>query len=313
MSLSQKSRLEKDESFVNGKTAQDWLLSQNKYQKERASSKTFNIQRRLFSQAKTISIASGKGGVGKTSISIKMAKMLSRLGHKVLLIDCDYNLSNTAIKLGFPLNNNFSDFMKGTLPLEECLYRDGNFHLLPACNGNLDIFNSDNQFSRDIIDLLASQEKDYDFIMLDSPAGLDRDILTINAYCDYRFIIVTPDKSSITDSYSLMKILKTKFGIHENHLILNKINNKKQFDRIVHSLSETVENFLASRLQILGGISYESNAVDLLDGPLFEEEKSALHDSFSKVIDRFSEEVYASCHLPEWFSKGETKQDVQTS
>jgi len=78
----------------------DWLVSQNKYQSKKTSSK-----------AKTISITAGKGGVGKTSVAVKMARLLADTGYKVLLLDCDTNLSNTVVKLGLPITNYFYELV----------------------------------------------------------------------------------------------------------------------------------------------------------------------------------------------------------
>ena len=302
---------------MSKKSVQDWLLSHSSHDKTTRSFNSLVRGKRNPKRAKTISVTSGKGGVGKTSISLKLAKVLASFGYKVLVLDCDYNLSNTGLKLGLPLVDDFSLYLKGEKKLEECLYRDGNFHLLSAANGDFDIFDKGDGYSAEIIDILVSQERFYDFIITDSPAGLSRDCLTLNAYSDYRFVVVTPDKSSITDSYSLMKILNKKYGIHSNHLILNKVSNKAQLTRIVKSLSETVENYLSCRLKFLGDIRYSELAVDKFDQFLFNEENSALQKSFIKVLKRFSEEVEVDL-LPESLGAypnfGKLKeQDVQTS
>lgn len=278
---------------MSKKSVQDWLLSHGSQSQTNNTTTALRpiLGKKTSQRAKTISITSGKGGVGKTSISLKLAKTLVASGHKVLVLDCDYNLSNTGVKLGLPLDDNFSKYLKGEKKFEDCLYRDGNFHLLSAANGDFEIFDKGEGHCAEIINILVEQERFYDFIITDCPAGLGRDCLTLNAYCDYRFIIVTPDKSSITDSYSLMKILNKKYGIFNNHLILNKISNSKQRQRIVKSLSETVENYLCARLSFLGDINYCESEVDKFDQLFIEGENSALHKSFSKVMTRFSEEV----------------------
>lgn len=271
--------------------AQSWLLSKNKFQSDLKLKTRSKVFKRLKGKAKTISISSGKGGVGKTSISVKFGRMLASQGYKVLLVDCDYNLSNTSVKLGIPVEGNFLNYVEGRKSFADCLYTEGNFHLFAACNGNIEIFKSDRDYSCQIINILVQQEKDYDFILLDCPAGISRESLTINAYCDYRFVIVTPDKSSITDSYSMIKILKNVYGVHDNHLIVNKSSSSTQFKRLVKSLSETVENFLSCRLHVLGAIEYLNSAIDEFDGLLFKEENSALHKTFVKVLQRFTEEI----------------------
>jgi flagellar biosynthesis protein FlhG len=249
------------------------------------------VQEKLERKAKTISITGGKGGVGKTSISIKFAKELAEQGNKVLLIDCDYNLSNTAIKLGIPLNDEFFSLISSQKDFEDCLYKDGNFHLLPSCNGSLDVFNNKFEMDQFIIDILYTHEKEYDYIFLDCPAGLQKDVLTLNAYCDHRVVVVTPDKSSITDSYSLIKILKTHFNVNSNHLIVNKVSSKKQFLNVVNTLSETIENFLGCRTSILGAIKRDEALTRGQDSSLFKGANTDIHKNFIKVLGNLTDKL----------------------
>lgn len=264
------------------KSAGEWLLAQNSFTEE----ESFEAKK----QAKTISITSGKGGVGKTSISLKLGQMLADEGSKVLLIDCDYNLSNTAVKLGLPITDNFLSLISAKKEFDDCIQKMGNFHLLSGCNGNVELFDNGSKIDSFIIDIISAHERDYDYILLDCAAGIGREILNLNAYCDYRFVVVTPDKSSITDSYSLIKMLNTKYGVTENHLLINKVSNQGQYRRIVKSLSETVENFLSSRLNVLGGIKQLETQMDKFDEQFFGGAKSAIHKNFVKVLSRFADE-----------------------
>jgi flagellar biosynthesis protein FlhG len=238
-----------------------------------------------------IAITGGKGGVGKTSVALKTAQELSRAGHKTLLIDCDSNLSNTAIKMGLPLDNKFEKLLSAELAFEDCVIKDGYFHLLPACNGSVEIFESKLKFDEIIVDVMASHEEEYDFILLDCPAGVNRDTLTLSAYCDHRFVVVTPDKSSITDSYSLIKLLSQRFGIKENHLLVNMYQNEKQYQKVVMTLSETVENFLGCRTHILGGIQKLDVSAESFDTFFLSDTKNEFHRNFIKLLSGFTEKV----------------------
>lgn len=258
----------------------DWLVSQNKYQSKKTSLK-----------AKTISITAGKGGVGKTSVAVKMSKILAQSGYKVLLLDCDTNLSNTVVKLGLPITNYFYDLVSARRDFDDCLHKDGNLHLLAGCNGNLDLFNKSLEIDRIIIDILVNHEKDYDYIILDCPAGITKETLTLNAYSDYRVVVVTPDKSSVTDSYSLIKILNKEFGVNDNHLLINKMSSEPQYQRMIKTLSETVETFLKCRLHILGGVKKEEVPDDHFDTILLNQEKNSLHKNFMNIVKRFTEEI----------------------
>ncbi|MGZ3806749.1 MAG: MinD/ParA family ATP-binding protein, partial [Bacteriovorax sp.] len=126
---------------------------------------------------------------------------------------------------------------------------------------------------------------------LDCPAGITKETLTLNAYSDYRFVVVTPDKSSVTDSYSLIKILNKEFGVNDNHLLINKVSSEPQYQRMVKTLSETVETFLKCRLHILGGIKNEETPVDHFDTVLLHQENSSLHKNFVKIVRKFTEEI----------------------
>lgn len=242
-------------------------------------------------QSKTISITGGKGGVGKTSISLKLAKELSERGKKILLIDCDTNLSNTALKLGLPIDNTFYSLVTAEKEFHECLYKDKNFHLLSACNGSVELFDVHFRVEDVIIDIINTHKDDYDYVLLDCPAGLSRDSLTLNAYSDKRIFVVTPDKSSVTDSYSLVKVLNKKFGVTENHILINKVNNKIQFEKIVKTLSETIENYLGCRTKVLGGIKKIDVPSGQFDRFFLESGKNDLRTNFNKVMKRFTEEL----------------------
>ncbi|MFN8369099.1 MAG: AAA family ATPase [Bacteriovoracaceae bacterium] len=239
--------------------------------------------------AKIIAITGGKGGVGKTTHAIKFSTILAEMGYKVLLIDCDYNLSNTAIKLGVSFQNNFYNYVIGEKLFDECLYKNGNFHLMPSSNGNLELFNGDYKFNDVIFKIVAEYENQYDYIFLDCPAGMNKDFCELKSKCDQRIFIVTPDKSSITDTYSLIKILKRKYGINENHLVLNKVNSVTKYKKIVNSISETAEKFLGVKTNILGMIEIGEIESDVFDTNLLKTEKNSLHEQFINLVRLYAE------------------------
>jgi len=271
----------------------EWLLSFNSHYHHQIKL-LLDSRKAKRDKSVTVSVTGGKGGVGKTSVSLKLAKELSRQGLKVLLIDCDYNLSNTALKLGLPITNTFYDLVSAQKDFDECLYKDGNFNLLSACNGSLDLFDAEFRMEEVIIDIINAHENEFDFILLDCPAGITREALTLNAYCDQRIVVVTPDKSSITDSYSLIKVLSNKFGVKENGLLVNKYTGHNQFEKVVKTLSETIEHFLGCRTHILGGIERLDVNSSKFDEYFLEPAESSFHQNFLKVVKKFSDELSES-------------------
>ncbi|MBF0362559.1 MAG: AAA family ATPase [Oligoflexia bacterium] len=275
---------------------QDWLLSfKGEEFLKNANSKINKAENKRRGKALTISVASGKGGVGKTSISVKMAHELSLLGNKVLLIDCDYNLSNTLLKLNLPLNNNFYDFIISEKSFFESIHKIGNMHILAGCNGNIELFENNIHFDKLVIDIINEYEQYYDYIIMDSPGGLSRSILNINAFSEHRVIVVTPDKSSITDSYSLIKLLKLRYGVRNNFLIVNRFAVDKQYDRVVRTISNTVKNFLNTNIQVLGGIREYDNKLESFDSVLINDKNSGIHRNFIKILRNYHDQYGIGC------------------
>ena len=258
----------------------EWLSSLNKYNQNDVIKNE---------PSRVISITSGKGGVGKTLISLKLAQLFAKQA-KTLLIDCDVNLSNTSVRLGLPITDDFYHFIRGEKKLNDCLYKNGNFHLLPTCNGNMNFFKNELKFDEILLKIILQCRNQYKYILLDCSAGIFPSTLNLNAYSDDRFLVVVPDKASITDSYSLIKILSKRYGIKENYLIVNKISHLNQYKKIIKTLGDTVEHFIGGRLKILGNIFLEKEyQMETFDTVILKEEKSSIHESFLKVIEKYNE------------------------
>ena len=259
-----------------------WLKS---FRREDSSRSSMSFNRRGI----TVCVTGGKGGVGKTSIAIKLSLELVYHNKKVLLIDCDHNLSNTAIKLGLDIDNNFLKLMQGKIKFEDALYKRGNFHLLGGCNGNDQIFEKYNNFKAYLSSFIADRKKEYDYIILDSPSGITDQTVFFASYCDERIFVINPDGSSITDAYSLIKIISKKSGIKDNFLIVNKVQFREQFDRVVRIISETAENYLGVRSHILGGIDFLGLDHYKFDQSFLSRKKSLFNQNFLIIIDKFLE------------------------
>jgi len=276
----------RDRSYMH-KTS-EWLLS---FAADEEVNQNSDRRIEEVRTCRKISITGGKGGVGKTSIALKMAQELARVGYRTLLIDCDSNLSNTAIKLGLPVDNKFEKLLSAEITFEEALIQRGHFHLLPACNGSLSLFENKLQLDEVIADIIESHEHEYDYILLDCPAGLDKHSLKLNAYCDHRFVVITPDRSSITDSYSLIKILALNYGVKQNHLIVNMYRHEKQFQRVAEIITDTVDRFLGCQTITLGGIRKIDVDLTNFDTFFLAEDNNEFQKNFVKLLYGFTEKL----------------------
>jgi len=267
----------------------EWLLRSNQFTAPEDNLRVDPFPKKRKQRATTVSFVSGKGGVGKTSLALKLGKKLSAEGYKTLVIDCDYNLSNTAVKLGLRSNDYFYDYVKGIKSFDECIYKDGLFHLFTGCNGNLSLDDKDLSFETIILDTMSCCEELYDYIFLDCPAGISRDVLTFGAYTKKRIVVINPDVSSITDSYSLMKLLNNKYGVDEFSLLVNKVSNSKKCKKITTAMIDTVDRFLNCRLGVVGKVSLKDVAVDQFDRHFLQGENITPEDEIDKIIKRLTE------------------------
>lgn len=267
----------------NVSEAQGWLSS---FHSSDLEPKDLPLDR----HAKVIAVTGGKGGVGKTSTALKMCKILSKKSQKVLLIDLDHNLSNTKIKLGLDINDDFFDLISARKTFKECIYTDGNFHLLPGCNGSLDLLDKEFNLYDFLRDIIEAHKAEYDYIFVDCPAGISHATLKMCAYSDKRIFTVVPEKSSITDAYSLIKILKNRYNISNNFFLVNKVESRKQLQRVVNSIVDTTRSFLQANSSYLGHIRLAEGKIDQFD-KLLAEENCSLHQDFCKVVDSFTEKL----------------------
>ncbi len=261
------------------KSAEEWL---SKFRED--------LEQNSNKKGHVISVTGGKGGVGKTTLSLKFAMTLAQLDYRVLLVDSDVNLSNIAVKLGEPLSDDFLKLLMSQKDFNSCLIKRENLDILPGCNGNVEIFKGDLTLDKILIDIIDNHRYDYDFVIIDSPAGLSSLTLNLNSYSDDRFVIVNPDNSSMTDAYSLMKLLVQQYGTKEFHLVVNKVSSPKQYYKVVRGLGETVDRFLEARLSILGSIHRADVLGDQFDKILFSSAKSTIDKDFVHIIEKYTEE-----------------------
>ncbi len=197
---------------------------------------------------KIISVTSGKGGVGKTSLSCNISLGLSQLGKKVLIFDGDLGMANVDIFFGVHPQKNLQDLIEGE-NLKECLTSVAqNIDLLAGGNGlyNLCYLNAFQR--REIISRLAEAHYAYDYLVIDTSPGLHDHVLHLNSVADERLVVLTSDPSSFTDAYALIKVLHQKYRVQNFSIIANQVRDEKQGEQLFLKFAEVVQQFLPVRL-----------------------------------------------------------------
>ncbi|BBL45880.1 septum site-determining protein MinD [Nanobdella aerobiophila] len=198
--------------------------------------------------AKIITISSGKGGVGKTFFSINLSRALSKLDYRVLLVDLNLTTPNVSINLNLGhLENNLHKYLRNEIDdINKCIIKfKENFYILP---GSLDIndisFISFERLHKITLELY----NDYDFIIIDSAAGIGRESLEALKIGEELFIITNYEKSSLVDAYRVIKVANN-LNTNIKGIIINKVKRKINYIKI--------ERFLGKN--IYGIIHYDDN------------------------------------------------------
>ncbi len=201
-----------------------------------------------------VTITSGKGGVGKSTISANLAYMLSIYGYKVALFDADIGLANQDIILGVKPKYTILDVMKGEASFEECVVKiNNNFFLIPGESGE-EILEFDNEeLLQNFYDGVESFEE-LDFLIIDTGAGIGETVRSFIKASTDTIIVTAPDPSAIMDAYSMIKYsAKIK---DELYLILNRVKSKKEAAEIFKKLQNVAKKHIDEpiELQFLGFI-----------------------------------------------------------
>jgi flagellar biosynthesis protein FlhG len=208
-----------------------------------------------------LSVTSGKGGVGKTNISVNLALCLSRLGRRCVILDADLGLANVDVVLGIaPEKNLFHVFHEG-VSLSEILYPTAyGFSILPAASGVGEMLSLSTGQKLELLEAMDVLEDSIDFLIVDTGAGINDNVLYFNLAVQERLLVVTPEPTSLTDAYALIKILKLRHGVDRFHVLVNMAKNEKTAKDIFAKLYSACDQFLGGiSLNFVGSVPFDSS------------------------------------------------------
>lgn len=207
-----------------------------------------------------VAVSSGKGGVGKTNSVVNLAVAIQQQGKKVLLLDADLGLGNIDVLLGLTPKCNLGDLLSGEKRLEEVLV-DGpeGIKILPASSGVQELTELSTEDRLQLAQHLDSMDIDIDVMIIDTGAGISDNVLFFNVAAQEIVVVVSPEPTSLTDAYALMKVLFKKHGERRFNLLVNTAKTKKEGLEVYKKISLVAERFLNISVDYLGCVLYDEN------------------------------------------------------
>jgi flagellar biosynthesis protein FlhG len=209
---------------------------------------------------RTIAVASGKGGVGKTNVTANLAISLRKLGKKVMIVDADLGLSNIDVLLHLAPKHNIQNLLDGDMPLKDILIEGPHgIKILPAGSGVQEL-TALNEFQRlKILEAFDSYSDDVDVLLIDTAAGISENVAFFCIAAQEIVIVTSPEPTAITDAYALIKVLSTRYQEKEFHILVNSVRNPEEAVEVFRRLSLAADRFLNISLQYLGSLPYDES------------------------------------------------------
>lgn len=219
---------------------------------------------RMVTNARVITITSGKGGVGKSNVAVNMAVQLTKLGKRVIIFDADLGLANVEVMFGAIPQYNLSDLIYKGKDIREIITQGPMG--IGFISGGSGIVNMNN-LSKDqigyLVHCLSKLDEMADVILIDTGAGVADSVLEFVIASPEVFLVTTPEPSSLTDSYSLMKALYRNPSFLKNetkiNVIANRVNSVEDGRGVYEKLNSVVSKFLQGSLNYLGMIPQDVN------------------------------------------------------
>jgi len=207
---------------------------------------------------RVIAVTSGKGGVGKTNLSVNIGIALSQMGQRVVLMDADMGLANVDILLGVYPQFNLSHVLSGEKTLDEIMM-DGpsGLRVIPGASGIQKMSELNTIEQAAVIRAFSEIDQDIDVLIVDTAAGISASVVNFARACQEIIVVVCDEPTSLTDAYAFIKLLNRDYGLSHFHVITNMVQSVQQGQALFQKLSKVTDRYLDVTLKFAGAVPYD--------------------------------------------------------
>ena len=207
---------------------------------------------------RVIAVTSGKGGVGKTNVSVNLAASLALAGREVMLMDADLGLANVDVLLGLEPEFDLQHVISGDKTLDEVIVPGPlGIHVVPASSGVERMAELTSVEHASLISAFSALEQPIDVLIVDTAAGIAEGVVSFAKACQEVIVVVCDEPTSLTDAYALIKVLSSRHGVKQFQILANMVQDESQGLNLYEKLLNTTDRFLEVGLKYLGTVPFD--------------------------------------------------------
>ena len=209
---------------------------------------------------RVIAVTGGKGGVGKTSVSVNLGIALADMGRRVMLLDADLGLANIDVVLGLHPKHDLSDVMSGERSLEEVVVTGpSGIQVVPGASGLKQMAELSAAEHTGLIHAFSEVANNVDVLLIDTAAGISDQVISFSRAAQEVVVVVCDEPASITDAYAIIKLLNREHGIRRFRVLANMIRSVQEGRDLFNKMCRVTDQYLDVMVSYMGGIPYDDN------------------------------------------------------
>ena len=209
---------------------------------------------------RVIAVTGGKGGVGKTNVSINLAVALADMGKRVMILDADLGLANIDIALGLHPEYDLSHVLRGERSLSEVVLEGpAGVRVVPASSGIQKMAELSAAEHAGLINAFSEISNDIDVLVVDTAAGISDTVVSFSRAAQELIVVVCDEPASITDAYALIKLLNREYGVNRFRILSNMVRSTQEGKDLYNKLYRVTERYLDVMLNYMGSIPFDES------------------------------------------------------